>query len=464
MFDWFWEFLFKISCAFFRFSDLLVDCAKVLLGIDPVTVDGGKTDFLTYLITSEQLKKMFGSCVILAFIALIMFTIFAILKSIAKEQGPGASPATIGKKAFRSFMTFLLVPTIMIALIYSLNTFMNAIYQATMNGSTSIGAFLFAAFGEDAKLSDSVSFEPFYSGELNYWWISHAETVIKIKDFDFIMSWIVGWIVLKSLGETLVSFVERAISIMILYIAAPFTVAASVLDDGARFKQWREKVLVKFLSAYGTLIAINFYILLCALVSSDSILFFADTVAGYKLLNRVAKILIILGGSLTMKKTSALVADLLAAGGGADLNDPAGEAGRQFAGKAFGAAMKYNPVGAAARFAGKALKGAVDRKLDNLQQKLGNSMLNKLGIDTSYDTNRLNGNIGGGGGGADNNKSPDYNNDKQQELKDALENGEQNGNPNDNDKKQGEGNDMVNNAIKQGDQNQQQNNDDKKEG
>ena len=76
MFDWFWEFLYNISKTIFRLIDGLILCANKLCGIDPVSFEGEKTDFLTYLIFSSEVGFAFRVTVILATILLVVFAVF----------------------------------------------------------------------------------------------------------------------------------------------------------------------------------------------------------------------------------------------------------------------------------------------------------------------------------------------------------------------------------------------------
>ena len=97
---------------------------------------------------------------------------------------------------------------------------------------------------------------------------------MDIENFDYFASWVAGIVVLWNIAWALLVFVDRAISIVILYIVSPFSVASSVLDDGSHFKLWREQMLTKFFVGFGTILAINIYCLILYLNIYNLILFY----------------------------------------------------------------------------------------------------------------------------------------------------------------------------------------------
>ncbi|MBP5610919.1 MAG: hypothetical protein J6X72_06250, partial [Clostridia bacterium] len=109
----------------------------------------------------------------------------------------------------------------------------------------------------------------------------------------------------------LIQFVECAISIGVLFLVAPFSIASSVLDDGGRFKLWREQVLLKFVSGYGIILYLNIYCLLISVISPSDVVFFEGA-----FLNNLFKLLVIIGGGFALQRGSALVGNLIGPGAG----------------------------------------------------------------------------------------------------------------------------------------------------
>ena len=95
MFSWFWEFLYMISKTIFKIIDGLILCANKLCGIDTVNFNGEETDLLTYLMFSNEIGFAFRVSALLATILLVVFTVFMIIRTIAKDQ-----------EVFRTFLQF----------------------------------------------------------------------------------------------------------------------------------------------------------------------------------------------------------------------------------------------------------------------------------------------------------------------------------------------------------------------
>lgn len=442
MFDWFWKFLYSITKSLLSLCDWLMQCANKLCGIENILVDGESTDFMTYLLTSRQITFAFGSACVLAFIIIVIFCIFSIIRNTWKEQ-LGMTPGQIVVKAMKAILMYMLMPTIMLALVVFLNVFMNALYQATLQGGSSIGAYLFTVFAEDAGLSDYAR-QKFLSGEYDYTSTSTVSSEIELSDFEFIFSWIVGGVCLVNISSTMLMFVERAIAIVILYIASPFSISTCVIDDGTHFKLWREEVIKRFLVAYGCVIAINIFCLVSSLVLNSGFQFFTN-----KTLNYVAKILIVAGAAVTLKKSAGLIGSLIGQGGAQEAMAGMSQPGL---GAALGAAVKGGIV-APFQFARGVTNFATEAKVKGF----GTAAAHLMGFKVKDDFRNGGGGGGGGGTGDGKEESDNKNEDNAKyngaSLNDALEGGgnedkkEDNANNNQTEQK---GNALMNNAL-QGD-------------
>lgn len=440
MFDWFWSFLYSITKSLLSLCDWLMECANKLCGIENIQIEGESTDFMTYLLTSRQVTFAFGTICVLSFIIITIFCIFSIIRNTMKEQ-PGISPGQVVVKAMKSILMYMLMPTIMVALVAFLNVFMNAVYQATLEGGATIGSYLFTIFAENAGLSDSAR-QKFLSGALDYTDTDVVWSQIDLSDFEFIFSWIVGGVCLVNISSTMLMFVERAISIVILYIVSPFSISTCVIDDGTHFKMWREQVIKKFLVAYGCVIAINVFCLVSSLIISDGFQFFTNSV-----LNYVAKILIVAGAAVTLKKSAGLIGDLIGQGGGQEAMSGMSQPG-------LGAAL-----GKAISTPFKAARGIANFATEAKAKGFKTAAAHLAGFKVASDFKGGGGGGGGGQGGQGEGDGSEESSNKNEDeakynganLNDALEGGEEeekekDDNQNNNEPKQG-GNNMMNQAL-----------------
>ena len=452
MFDWFWEFLYMISSTIFRLIDGLILCANKLCGIDTISFDGEESDFLTYLFFSNEIGFAFRVSALLATILLVIFSVFMIIRSIGKDKVE-ASPAQIAIKAFKTILLFFFVPAVIIAFMALGNVFVNALYSATAQSAVSPGAFLFCAFADDGGMNAEFV-ELFRSGELDYTVTSVVSTYMNLSDFPFLFSWIAGGVVLFGIGGAMLIFVDRVLSLVILYVAAPISLSTSVLDDGARFKLWRDQFLSKFIMGYGMILAINIYALVCSLVMKPEFAFFEGNDANTQFLDLIMKLLVIAGGALTMQKSMALIGNLVASGAGSnELRDNAFSAGglarmaKGAAGGAFGALGTLSGAKAAKSI----LSDAADMKSRDLASKL----LDKVGLGMAGNTSDKDGNKDPGGtSGARNSEKASYGSEPNA-AKNAIQNEgfktsfDKKDNANNNQPNQKK-NDMLANAINAG--------------
>ena len=447
MFDWFWEFLYMISKTLFRLSDGLIYCANLLCGIEPIEVSGEETDLLSYLLFSSKVSIAFKTAALLATILVVIFSVFMIIRTIGKEKAEG-TPVQIGVKAFKTVLMFFLVPAVMIAFVMVGNAFLSAIYDATMQAASSPGAFLFAAFAEDGGMPTDVA-EMFRQSEYGYDYriTSDVSREMDLSEFPFLFSWLAGGVVLFGIGSSMLIFVDRVISLAILYIVSPVSISTSVLDDGARFKLWRDQFLSKFIIGYGMLIALNVYSIVCALVIDPNFYFFPDN----SFLNFLMKILVIAGGALTMQKSMAIIGNLVAAGAGSnELRDNALSAGRL-------AKMASSAAGYTVGLPFKAAKSVLGDAISMKSRDWGAKLLDKVGLGLAGGTSDKDGNKdpAGKSKGERNGEKANYGSDPNS-AKDAindsfqLSNWDKKGGDNTNNEspKQDKKDNMVSNSIK----------------
>ena len=400
MFDWFWEFLYGISKSILRLIDGLISCANKLCGIESVNIGGTETDLVSYMLRSEALANGFKIAAVLGFVVLIFFTIARIIMVVLKEK-PDMSPIKVAGKAFKALLLFMFVPAIMLTLVWALNTIMNALYQATMNGSQSLGTFLFHAFSQDAEILNQSIYDQIISGKDLYLNTDTVSAAIELSDFDFIFSWIAGIALLFTLAGALIQFVDRAISIGVLFMVSPFSIASSVLDDGGRFKLWREQVLIKFVSGYGIILYLNIYCLLISLIAPSDVVFFEGS-----FINNLFKLIIIIGGGFAMQKASALLGNLVGAGAGS----------REMMDNALGRLGSAAAIGGL-KLAGKGIM-AGGKKLFGGKKDSGSKDAKKEG-ESGADENQNNGNEGD-----KLDQDPKYNDSK--DIGDKMKNGTDN--------------------------------------
>jgi len=365
MFDFFIEFIYTLTKCIFAAIDSLMSVCNKLCGIEDIHVGSDDVDFMTFLFRSDEVMKGFVVAAVIGFVLIVAFAIIQIIRNTLKEKSD-ETPVRILVKGGKNILLFMFIPIIMIVCIWALNTLMQVMYAATMNNAPTLGAFMVGSFAQDA-LKSGVPSDFYTASNFNYLDVDSMWNYFNLWHFDYFYAWVAGLGVLFALGKGILLFVDRAISLVILYIVSPFSIASAMLDDGSRFKLWRDQVLIKFFVGYGSIIGINIYILICGFLSRSDVVFFTsgETYFSAGFLNVVVKVCFILGGAVSLERTMGLVGNLITQGGGTQEMAQAAMAGKSLSG-VVGGAIGWTPVG----FAGNMVKSAWGEKKRDWAQRM----------------------------------------------------------------------------------------------
>ena len=390
MFNWFWEFLYGLIKVPLFCIDAIMMIARKLCGIDAVQIEktvNGQTvyedvDILTYFMKSETILTAFGKVCLFGFILLFLFTIFRIIKDQATFYDK-KSPIRICLDSAKIILLFLLVPTIMILGTVFVSKLMQGIYEATANENSGLGGAMFVIFAEEAYIGPDAdkqavldafrtcSLEDYLKGvsEFSYYNTEKVTEFFKLSKLNYFLGLVGSVSVVILLALTLLSFVERIISLVLLFIIAPLPMSAAPLDDGERFKMWREQTINKFITAYGGILALNVFALMLPMISRIN--FFPIGGIGGNIVNGIAQLLFVIGGAFACRRGMVLIGNLVSRGAGSqDLMDQSHLSGG---------------MASLAHMAGRLIKGSVGAITGAAKSGInaGRSFMNAAGVPTS---------------------------------------------------------------------------------
>lgn len=165
--------------------------------------------------------------------------------------------------------------------------------------------------------------------------------LVDPDDFNYIIAYICAIVLLIALIGATFGLVKRLFDIVLLFITLPGIAATIPLDDGAKFKLWRETVISKVFLAFGTVLAVNVFTIVAPSIWGISL----GTAAG-GFTNSVLRLVLICGGALTISGGQLLFARLL--GTSAEESREMGQSARTLLG---GATAALGGVKAAGRLA-----------------------------------------------------------------------------------------------------------------
>lgn len=167
------------------------------------------------------------------------------------------------------------------------------------------------------SLSVSDIFGTYKSALFGVWPTSwKCNGMVNPNTFMYLPALISGIALGIALIIAVLNLAKRVYEIIYLYFCMPVSMSTLPLDDGARFKNWREQFVTKIILAYGAVLSVNVFVLLLPLIQSMSI----PGLGGFG--NAVFTIFMIVGGAMVIPAGQTLfarlfgTADDMHAGGG----------------------------------------------------------------------------------------------------------------------------------------------------
>jgi hypothetical protein len=165
-------------------------------------------------------------------------------------------------------VTALIVPFCVLAGILLTNAVMGSMdsaMNAYSSGRTTIGGQLLVTIGADCYTGSgdkSAVMAAFVSGQYDYLDIDLVKANFDIQKMNWLLGLLGSLAMLISFLLSAVTFVQRIFDIVLLYIVSPISVSTIPLDDGNRFKVWKDMMVSKILSAYGIILSMNLFFLI----------------------------------------------------------------------------------------------------------------------------------------------------------------------------------------------------------
>ena len=370
---------------FLRLIDGIMEIFSAIAGITDVTVQGERVNIIEYLVGDSTVGTIFWCVFILAVGLTCIFGIVALVKNmIANNRNVSSIIGKIGLSLLGT-MAMLLVVILGILISNSLLTLVAEIFQ--IGNTTKLSNALFnACVGEwlngfsvaeidITNCSVSQILGDYNATALGIWPTSwKCNGMINPNTFLYLPSMIAAIALMIALVVAIINLAKRVYEIVLLYIIMPVSMATLPLDDGAKFKMWRETFVTKIILAYGTVFSVNIFILLLPLLSRMHI----DGVGGFG--NSMFIIFMIIGGAMVIPAGQNLFARLFGTAddmhaGGSFLHS-AFYGGRIAGAMTFGAAFKLIR---GATHIGKGISGKIKASKD----KKGNDESDKFSEDNS---------------------------------------------------------------------------------
>lgn len=296
-----------------KLVDGLMEIFSAISGITDVTYKGEKVNIIEFLAGDSTINTIFWCIFILAIGLTCIFTIAALIKNMINSQ---RNVSTIVGKFFLALLGTMAMLTVLFLIILISNSLLVLVSQIFQIGNTTkLSSALFNACAGDWINGYSVSefdisrlgvkeiFGDYTTGFVfpDSW---KYNGMVNPDNFLYLPSLIAGIALAIALVVAILNLAKRVYEIIFMYFVMPMSMSTLPLDDGARFKTWRETFITKIVIAYGTVFSVNIFILLLPLITRMRI----DEVGGFG--NSMFVIFMIVGGAMVIPAGQALFCKL----------------------------------------------------------------------------------------------------------------------------------------------------------
>ena len=320
-FSWFFYFIYS---QILYLIDALYDVFDTLSGLANVTFDGKKMPLLEALFGMDSVNRLFWMVNFMGLCLAFLLAIFAVGKSAMDLDFENRRPVSrVLASIFKCFMQLFTVQILVMFVVRLSQLMLKAINTAVMSmhgtEGASLGSILFAVTSMNASTENAAYNLPastanltsgmrgeFYAGNLSYADIDTVKKYFDLSKIDYVIGLLMSIFLFILLFSCLLVFCQRIFDMLTLYIVSPLFVATIPLDDGEKFKKWRELFLGKTFSGFGLLFAMKFYIMLCPLIMDSRLSFTESPEFDY-----LTKLVFLVGGCLAVIKSGSMVTGIL---------------------------------------------------------------------------------------------------------------------------------------------------------
>ncbi len=244
-----------------------------------------------------------------AFALCFLFTIFAVIKSMGDGLWENKKPVShVLKETIKACTYFVMVPLVMMMGIKVVGACTSAIVSAVPQNMSATKA------NASTRISDVIFYVccgPAFRRNMDYYvsgghWQDFNQVVkdvdITIVNYPLALVFIV--LMLLVLFVLILQCIIRLFGMLVLYIVSPYFVAMMPLDDGQKFKRWREMFVAFAVSTFGPIISMRFYLSVVPFVAINNGIDFGT---GNVLSELICVIIFIVGGAYAVWKSQDLI-------------------------------------------------------------------------------------------------------------------------------------------------------------
>ncbi len=320
MLIFFQELIMQVFLWILRAIDGIMELFSALSGITKINFKGEQINLVEFLVGDSTISKVFWCVFILAIGLGCMFAIIALVKNMIANN---RNISTIVGKFFLAMLGTLVMLIVVILGIIISNSLLVLIAEIfNIDTSVRLSETLFNICVGDWLNGYSVAEIDFNTitvrdilGEYDpntvfgvfptSWKMNGMVNPNTFMYFPaLLMVFGVGFALIKAIAK----LVKRVYELIFMYVTMPMFISTLPLDDGARFRTWRETFVTKVVLTYGTVFSVSIFALILPMISSMQI----DGISEFG--NKLFQIFMLIGGTIMIPTGQALFSKLFGSG------------------------------------------------------------------------------------------------------------------------------------------------------
>lgn len=315
MLIFFQELILLLFLWFLKVIDGIMEIFSAIAGVTDVTYQGERVNIIEFIVGDSTVGTIFWCVFILSVGLTCIFTIVALVKNMIANN---RNITTIIGKFFLALLGTLAMVVVVILGILISNAILVLVSEIFEIGNTTkLSNSIFNACVGDwvngysineinvSTLSVRKIFGDYNTAAFGIWPTSWKNNgMVNPDTFLYLPSMIASIGLMIAMVVAIINLAKRVYEIVLLYIVLPVSMSTIAVDDGARFKIWRETFITKIVLAYGTVFSVNIFILILPIISKMKI----PGVSNFA--NSMFLIFMIIGGALVIPAGQTLFARL----------------------------------------------------------------------------------------------------------------------------------------------------------
>ena len=292
--------------------DMLTQLFFIFAGMTPINapktnVETGVNegvDIVNFFLTQDRFVNAY---LLLCGVALVLIFVFTIAKIIKQDYFDRSGPRSKGpifRNVALSFIAFICIIPVFYFIIQAAGALALVVMKAMGYSGGGIGTLVFnlswtdegEGFRKVALNKIGLNSDPYDKNMFNwadghsfyaYFWDENEGWVKEVNDrayggvkgamFHWWMYFFVAIALIMSLGRMILAMISRLYKLIALFIIAPAPISQIVLDDGAKFKGWKDQLIQEALKVVGCVMSFMLFILIASAVPSMDFMMFAFT-------------------------------------------------------------------------------------------------------------------------------------------------------------------------------------------